>query len=120
MVHVSRKTRRGCQRLCKSWDEYRPCQPGPQAGRRGRGEPARFVTYDTQNRGYNFRYPSTDLPARVHWLARIKSEVQSHRGGSIWQFRRISLNWNVNTRVSKTNYTKHSCTFQQTTCKLLS
>src|SRR5260221_5506404 len=42
MVHVSRKTRRGCQRLCKSWDEYRPCQPGPQAGRRGRGEPARF------------------------------------------------------------------------------
>src|SRR5258705_2013613 len=45
MVHVSRKTRRGCERLCKSWDEYRPCQPGPQAGRRGRGEPARFRTH---------------------------------------------------------------------------
>src|ERR1700738_3701414 len=45
------------------------------------------------------------------------SNLNPTRGGFVWQLRRISLNWSGNTRFSKTNCTKLSCTFQQTTWK---
>src|SRR3954454_393584 len=44
----------------------------------------------------------------------------NHRGDFVWHYRRILLNLNVNTRFSRMNCTKRSCTFPPTTCKLSS
>src|SRR5690348_6266304 len=70
-----------------------------------------------KNHRARFGIGSTDSGSCVHLPVRIESEVLPNQGGFEWPFRHISLNWNGNTRASKTNYTKRSSTFQRTTCK---
>src|SRR5258708_36196669 len=73
----------------------------------------RFPTHDSLQMAAEIgarglQTPSTDSGARVDLLVRIKSEVSSNRGGFEWQFMRIAVNWNENTRLSQTNHTKPS------------
>src|ERR1700736_4932336 len=98
---------------------FRNIVPASGVCKQARVPYSRFVTDGRGNMRMRFSIPIDSLGGSCRLGCPDRSEVSSNRGGFEWQFRRISLNWNANTKFSKTNYTKLSCTFQQTTCKLL-
>src|ERR1700749_4094693 len=77
-----------------------------------------FLTYIRQKIDATDSLSHRQIRSEVYTRSSVSNlRFSLNQGGFEWPYRHISLNWNGNTRASKTNYTKRSSTFQRTTCE---